>query len=300
MELNAMDYNKETTSEDIKIWEPSNMKVKFTTDYKMFRTMPENRIVKQARVAKIIMSFRKVGYIPIPIVVNERYEVIDGQGRLSACQQLGIPVSYMVIPGIGVEEMRELNRWLVKWVVGDDIRSYAASGMLPYIYLTQLIKEYRRFNLDIIYFAIHLKGTSSIEISAGKFECTEQQYNTARERLDFLNTIYDTVKRMPGSQNKMSRAVLYAYTVVDTDKLFKAIEKYWGCAKSFSTFEDALNELSYVINYRSRDEHISLTTMYANSVRGKGGKDLLEKQRREIVRKNKVEIMNKTLGLIDL
>lgn len=79
------------------------MKVKFTTDYKMFRTMPENRIVKQARVAKIIMSFRKVGYIPIPIVVNERYEVIDGQGRLSACQQLGIPVSYMVIPGIGVE-----------------------------------------------------------------------------------------------------------------------------------------------------------------------------------------------------
>lgn len=299
MELNAMDYNKETTSEDIKIWEPSNMKVKFTTDYKMFRTMPENRIVKQARVAKIIMSFRKVGYIPIPIVVNERYEVIDGQGRLSACQQLGIPVSYMVIPGIGVEEMRELNRWLVKWVVGDDIRSYAASGMLPYIYLTQLIKEYRRFNLDIIYFAIHLRGASSSDISAGNLECTEQQYNTARERLDFLSTVYDTVKRMPGSQNKMSRAVLFAYTVIDSDKLFKAIEKYWSYAKSFSSFEDALNELTYVINYRSRDEHISLPTMYTNTIRDKRGRDILNNQRRLNARDAAKET-NRIRGISDL
>lgn len=298
MELNAMDYNKETTSEDIKIWEPSNMKVKFTTDYKMFRTMPENRIVKQARVAKIIMSFRKVGYIPIPIVVNERYEVIDGQGRLSACQQLGIPVSYMVIPGIGVEEMRELNRWLVKWVVGDDIRSYAASGVLPYIYLTQLIKEYRRFNLDIIYFAIHLRGVSSSDISAGNLECTEQQYNTARERLDFLSTVYDTVKRMPGSQNKMSRAVLFAYTVIGSDKLFKAIEKYWSYAKSFSSFEDALNELSYVINYRSRDEHISLPTMYTNAIRDKRGRDILNDQRRLRTR-DAAKSANKNLGIFD-
>lgn len=195
--------------------------------------------------------------------------------------------------------MRELNRWLVKWVVGDDIRSYAASGVLPYIYLTQLIKEYRRFNLDIIYFAIHLKGTSSIEISAGKFECTEQQYNTARERLDFLSTVYDTVKRMPGSQSKMSRAVLFAYTVIDSDKLFKAIEKYWSYVKSFSSFEDALNELSYVINYRSRDEHISLPTMYTNAIRDKQGRDILTIQRKKRAR-DAAEMANKQRGIFEL
>ena len=62
-----------------------------TTDYDAFKRVLGNRKVLEDRVSKILASFDKIGYIPVPIIVNEKFEVIDGQGRLEACKRRGLP-----------------------------------------------------------------------------------------------------------------------------------------------------------------------------------------------------------------
>ena len=62
--------------------------VKSTKNYEMFQKLEGNRPVLERRINKIIASINNVGYITSPIIVNDKYEVIDGQGRLEALKQL--------------------------------------------------------------------------------------------------------------------------------------------------------------------------------------------------------------------
>ena len=63
------------------------MNVYSTENYRRFKKLLDNREVTPQRVNQIMKSIRDVGYIVSPIIVNEKYEVIDGQGRLAAAEQ---------------------------------------------------------------------------------------------------------------------------------------------------------------------------------------------------------------------
>lgn len=73
-----------------------------TTDYEGFKRVIGNRRVMEERVTKILASIDKIGYIPIPLIVNEKMEVIDGQGRLEACKRRGLPVNFIIKPEVVV------------------------------------------------------------------------------------------------------------------------------------------------------------------------------------------------------
>ena len=74
--------NKENIM-DTSIITNSNI-INTTGDYGIFKRLKGNRTVTRSRVEKIKNSINKVGYIKSPIVVNEKREVIDGQGRCQA------------------------------------------------------------------------------------------------------------------------------------------------------------------------------------------------------------------------
>ena len=80
--------------------------VKFTRDYSRFKKVVGNRDVKSYK--RVLESIKNVGYIPNPIIVNENYEVIDGQHRLQACEELGISIAYIMIPGLNIESARRM------------------------------------------------------------------------------------------------------------------------------------------------------------------------------------------------
>ena len=101
-------------------------RVKFTSNYSQFKKLGGNRDVGSCK--KLIKSIEKVGYIPNPIIVNEKMEVADGQHRLQACEELGIPIAYIVIPGVTVETARNMNTGQKNWKNIDYIKSYAETG----------------------------------------------------------------------------------------------------------------------------------------------------------------------------
>lgn len=84
-------------------------KVYTTSDYSIFAHLKENRDVKEQRVKKIRKSIDSVGYIRNPIIVNEKMEIIDGQGRFEVLKEKGYPVEFIIDEGIGVDECRAMN-----------------------------------------------------------------------------------------------------------------------------------------------------------------------------------------------
>jgi hypothetical protein len=86
-----------------------------TTNYGMFKWLPLNRTVTKQTTSPIADSIMYVstefkelgnnGYIPVPIIVNENYEIIDGQNRFTVLQSLGQPIYYLVIPGLNIDHV---------------------------------------------------------------------------------------------------------------------------------------------------------------------------------------------------
>lgn len=108
-------------------------KVYRTTDYGLFKRLEGNRVVDHSD--KVVVSIKSVGYVRSPILVNENYEVIDGQNRLMALEKLRMPVEYIIQDGIGLKECQALNIGQKNWSNEDWINSYAEKGFKPYIEL---------------------------------------------------------------------------------------------------------------------------------------------------------------------
>ena len=73
-----------------------------------------------------------------PIVVNEKFEIIDGQGRFKALKTLSLPIEYILIPGLGLEECKKMNENSTTWNSRNFIVSEAELGNENYQRLLNL------------------------------------------------------------------------------------------------------------------------------------------------------------------
>ena len=66
-----------------------------TSDYKKFNWRDSNREINDKNVKKLVKDIQERG-LQSPIVVNENYEIIDGQHRFVALRQLGMVIHYII------------------------------------------------------------------------------------------------------------------------------------------------------------------------------------------------------------
>jgi len=97
--------------------------VKETNDYSMFRTLEGNRHLNKLHVKRLKESFQKA-YLLSPIIVNEKFEIIDGQHRFEAAKQLGVPINFLIAPKYGLKEAQMLNENMKNWKKEDYLNAY--------------------------------------------------------------------------------------------------------------------------------------------------------------------------------
>ena len=187
-----------------------------TTNYSMFKSMEGNRAVTDGRVSKIVESINKVGYVLSPILVNEKMEVIDGQGRLSALERLRLPVHYMIQDGIGINECIQMNIHQSNWGLTDFVKSYAIRGNENYQRLQSLLDIYKELPTGtVIMCATGNNYTHSgwlhARLKNGKMEVSEKDYERARWELDYCLKTRQAAKTIGGKKEPFYGAVVYAY-----------------------------------------------------------------------------------------
>ena len=199
-----------------------------TKNYSMFRTLTGNRGVSQDRINKLRKSINDVGYLPSRIIVNENFEVIDGQCRLQVFKEKGLPLYVDVVEGIGIEECIAMNINQKNWVFIDYVQSFADQGVVDYKYLSILIKKYKKLGIGAVVSAVAKTVYDSHKldkIKKGMFKCTEAQYIAADRKLEFLSQFTDIVHPIGGRTEYIYYSIMFAYDLpnVNKDRLARKI-----------------------------------------------------------------------------
>lgn len=227
-----------------------------TENYSIFKRLSGNRGVEDSRVLSILKSIQNVGYIKNPIIVNEKYEVIDGQGRLEACKRLGLPVYFSIAEGAGIEECIAMNINQKNWKVEDYVNSYGELGINSYILLQQLLKRFQScLGLGtIISIAKGKNSTSFKDLKDGSFSLSPSQFRDAATCLEYLKSLSRYIDDAGGNKDKYYFALSFCFRHPNIDNKMMAdkIQRYRVELMPVSTMDQALDTIEEIYNKRAR------------------------------------------------
>lgn len=116
-----------------------------TNDLFIFKSINGNRTVNPMHVKRLSDSIKQHGMLCNPIIVNQNYEVIDGQHRLEAARQADSSVYYIVVDGYDLNEVQTLNLNQKNWTKKDYMDGYAKMGIESYVKLKKFYQKNRDF-----------------------------------------------------------------------------------------------------------------------------------------------------------
>lgn len=150
-----------------------------TNDYSKFKMIGGNRKIKQSKVDNLIKKMRRKGWLnTVEITVNELYQIIDGQHRFKAVQEVGISFRYKIVKNTGIDEVRETNEGSNNWSLSDYLPSFSSKGIKSYVQLENFKLDFPELNLSICQM---LLSNSMGNPSREKFESGDwkvKDYNT--------------------------------------------------------------------------------------------------------------------------
>jgi len=103
-----------------------------TTDYFLFKPIEGNRNKNLLHINRLKKSMAET-YLFTVIIVNEKYEIIDGQHRFDVIQELQLPLNYIVCNGYGLNEVHILNQNSKTWTSDDYLDGYCKLGYKDYL-----------------------------------------------------------------------------------------------------------------------------------------------------------------------
>lgn len=223
--------------------------VNSTDNYDQFTFLHNNRETHAPHIEALKDAFVAFGNLTVaqPILVNERMEVIDGQHRLVACRELHQPVYYTVVPGLNVEDARQMNLLHRGWGTDDFAHSYASSGITAYQQYLELREQFPKFPHSTILVYLYGEGKNSTgmykafregELVIHDLEATVEQL----QRLAQLSEL--TVMTKP-----ISRAIqiMFQNPQYDHQRMLRKLEAT-GPLRAYQGVRDNLRNLEDVYN----------------------------------------------------
>lgn len=231
-----------------------------TGDYSVFKRMVWNRSVTNARKEKIKHSIKKYGYIMSPICVNEEMAVIDGQGRLDALTELGMPVHYYIVPGAGRDECIAMNANGTQWTVQDYIESYANSGVEDYRRFVALQREFAGNGIcfQAFLFSIRNSTVDNTTIKDGHLRVSKDEYDGARVKLSILKKYMPYMKHVQGSRAYAEIALLFIFGCenLNEENLFARVQTNIRTLAPVSTIVSGCKAFSDLYNYNRKKDKV--------------------------------------------
>ena len=232
-------------------------KIMITNNYDKFKIIEGNRNVDEPKVRKLVDSMKEK-QLMIPILVNENYEIIDGQHRFTASSRLGFPIYYTVVEGYGINEVKKANLITTTWNLDAFLNLYCSDEKEEYLLFNTFVEEYNLSIFGLLNIYNHISGESMRKLQTD-FKSGNFTFNGEENRiLDFLDSlsIFDDVK------NNRNLQLLKAYTTL-----------YFRDEFDLSIMKSQMNKLGYKLNEKfdkSKDGFLDVLTNKIYSYRPSG------------------------------
>lgn len=190
-----------------------------TDDLEMFKFTKFNRNVL---FTDEMLEQAKEGFVS-PVIVNEYMVVIDGQHRLEHAKKSGVPIEYIIKPGLNEHDIVRMNTTQRKWNMLNYIESYANQGSEEYVSLLNLLNKKYAGTTVVISVARNQTTATDVNklIKSGSFE-----FINFEETLNFLK-YYEKFRKETDTPKRTKPALamysLFRIEGFDGDRLIRKV-----------------------------------------------------------------------------
>jgi len=227
------------------------MQVKETKNYEMFSTIDGNRPKNQLHLIRLKKSMEEQLLVS-PIIVNEKYQVIDGQHRLQVSSELNLPVRYIVCNGYGLNEVHRLNQNSKNWATIEFVQGYADMGLKEYQYLLDFSERHNFTITQSVTLLANNGGDRLKQIQKGKWVATY------KERGETVANWINILKQMHQGhpQKGFFQAMIHLYNNdnFDFSKLVSKLNLQPTALVPCVNKPQYLDLIESIYNYKSREK----------------------------------------------
>ena len=225
-------------------------------DYGKFKRLPDNRDVLERRFKKLTASISEK-YILCPIIVNEKMEIIDGQGRFEVLKHLNKPIHYIISPQATSDDCRRMNKYNTNWSRLDFAKSHAKAGKKSYQLLLRICEETGLSISTVLRLANHASNARKNQMT--RFEIGSVEF----DEYDFLKVknIKEKADEIIGElqyTKKLSNTLYASIKIVietdgyDHERMLRNCRINRSSFVSTANLADQLVEFERIYNYKAR------------------------------------------------
>jgi hypothetical protein len=177
---------------------PVAVKIEHTYEYNKFKLVGINRDVDKKHASGISEAILNRNLLHLfPLIVNTKWEVMDGQHRLSAvkiieaarAQQL--PLYYIMDPEITLDDISLLNSNKINWKNIDYVNFYAGKETPAYQSLSEFMVKNPKVPLSTCLRLIHQGALTLTDFKKGLMNCRKIE-----RAYEIMRIVYDLRKKM--------------------------------------------------------------------------------------------------------
>lgn len=226
-----------------------------TTDYFLFKSIDGNRNKNLVHINRLKKSMSE-RYLFTVIIVNEKYEIIDGQHRFDCIVELKLPLNYIICKGYGLNEVHILNQNSKTWNADDYLTGYCNLGYKEYLKYAEFKEKYSLGHHETMAL-LSQSGTAggkgnTEDFYSGRFKVANYDYACSTiEKVFMVEPYYAGFKR---------RTFIYTMIALFKNPNFSFTEFLQKLKLQPTAMQDCTSNGSYITlieeiyNYRRRDK----------------------------------------------
>jgi len=231
-------------------------KVYSTFSYDQFKILDGNRMVHPGHLHRLKKSFEEKQLV-IPIIVNEKNQVIDGQHRLEVCKQLNLPVYYIINSGYGIKEIQKLNTHMKNWNVDDYLKCYCGQGIEDYIRYKEFRAKYGFGHQETLAFLMGSTSNFSKIFNDGNLKIKSlEEAEIAAQKVSQFAEFYKGYRRKSFVFAVLS---LLKHPEYDHSEMLKKISMQQRMMVRCANTEQYLTLLEEIFNFHKRGNRVRFT-----------------------------------------
>ena len=225
-----------------------------TNNYGIFKIKGENRLIDTNKVNALIRQLKEDKRQLQPIIVNNEYEIYDGQHRYAALKILGWNIKYFVDPELTADNIISMNTSQNKWQTPDYLHKQSMENN-EYARTLIEIQEKLGFTAPVSLRAICGKCINDNMIRTGNYKFTKEQYTNGLKKLQWLYNLEKeiTKTRTIASKRAFERTLLKILDLenINQKRLYDNIVKKYGEKKyKYGNLEECEQALEEIYNWK--------------------------------------------------
>ena len=226
-----------------------------TKDYSMFKLREDNKErIKQAHVDRIRKSIESRNLLDLrPIVINEKFEILDGQHRYLAAKSLGVELFYIVKKELEANDIIIMN--IAKpWVLTDYLNFYCKNEKQEYLKLKEFISQNELNIKTALNITIGRAEQALDDFRSGNYTFTKE---VLKEEIDTCKETIGLIRKNNGFSPYLDSARFWKALIklirhpdFNAERWFSNLKRMTERFVAKVNINEYLRIIQYVYNYR--------------------------------------------------